>query len=130
MAERLIVCCDGTWNRPEQLDDGRPAPTNVTKFARAIAPHDPSGTRQLCKYIPGVGVEKGTHWRGGIAGFGLSKNVRAAYEWLIENYDPGDELFFVGFSRGAFTARSAVGFVRNCGILRREHASRINEAYR
>ena len=47
----------------------------------------------------------------------------------MQNFEPGDELFFFGFSRGAFTARSTVGFIRNSGILRREHADRVNEAY-
>src|SRR5262249_9085850 len=42
---------------------------------------------------------------------------------------PGDELFFFGFSRGAYTARSAVGFIRNCGILRPEFVDKIDEAY-
>ena len=28
----LVVCCDGTWNTPDDLDDGLPAPTNVLKL--------------------------------------------------------------------------------------------------
>lgn len=43
--------------------------------------------------------------------------------------EPGDEIFFFGFSRGAFTARSTAGFVRNCGILRPDEADRVDEAY-
>jgi hypothetical protein len=38
---------------------------------------------------------------------------------VVDTYEPGDKLYFFGFSRGAYTARSAVGLVRNCGILRR-----------
>ena len=41
-----------------------------------------------------------------------------AYEWLIENYNDGDEIFIFGFSRGAFTARSLAGLVAIDGILR------------
>jgi uncharacterized protein (DUF2235 family) len=48
----------------------------------------------------------------------------------VERYEPGDDLYFFGFSRGAFTARSTVGLVRNCGILRSEHVDRIKQAYR
>jgi uncharacterized protein (DUF2235 family) len=59
----------------------------------------------------------------------LSRNVFDAYHFLIDNYEDGDELYFFGFSRGAFTARSLAGLVRNCGILRRENADRINEAW-
>jgi hypothetical protein len=60
---------------------------------------------------------------------GLSRDVRDVYRVLVQDFEPGDELFFFGFSRGAFTARSAVGFIRNCGILRREHIDRVDEAY-
>ncbi|HHT0124948.1 TPA: hypothetical protein ACTW2L_002533 [Raoultella planticola] len=33
----LLVFCDGTWNTPQQLDDGKPAPTNVVKLRNAVA---------------------------------------------------------------------------------------------
>ncbi|MCH8863342.1 MAG: DUF2235 domain-containing protein [Proteobacteria bacterium] len=32
----LVVCCDGTWNTPDQKDRDRIAPTNVVKMARAV----------------------------------------------------------------------------------------------
>jgi hypothetical protein len=35
----------------------------------------------------------------------------------------------VGFSRGAFTARSTAGFVRNAGILKPQFQDRVAEAY-
>ena len=56
-------------------------------------------------------------------------SLRALYRFIAYNHAPGDELYFFGFSRGAFTARSAAGFIRNAGILRREHADRTNDAY-
>ncbi|MDQ4012021.1 MAG: DUF2235 domain-containing protein [Actinomycetota bacterium] len=129
MPKRLVVCCDGTWNTPDQLIDGRPAPTNVTKVALRVAPKDLSGREQRTFYDRGVGTNRGERIRGGAFGFGLSRNVRDTYRFLVQAFEPGDELFFFGFSRGAFTARSTVGFVRNSGILRREHAGRIDEAY-
>jgi hypothetical protein len=55
--------------------------------------------------------------------------VRSCYRFLVENYEPGDELYFFGFSRGAFTARSTAGLVRNSGILRAAHVDRIKDAY-
>ncbi|MEO9138565.1 MAG: DUF2235 domain-containing protein [Jatrophihabitans sp.] len=67
--------------------------------------------------------------RGGAFGFGLSRDVRDAYRFLVTHFEPGDEVFFFGFSRGAFTARSTAGFVRNCGILRPDEADRVDEAY-
>jgi uncharacterized protein (DUF2235 family) len=121
----LVVCCDGTWDVPDQ-----PTPTNVTKVALAIAPEDRSGREQRTYYHPGVGTNRFERIRGGVFGLGLSGNVRDAYRFLVQNFNPGDEIFFFGFSRGAFTARSTAGFVRNSGILRREHADRLDEAWR
>jgi uncharacterized protein (DUF2235 family) len=129
MPKRLVVCCDGTWNRPDQLDQGIAAPTNVSKLALAVAREDADGVEQAVFYVRGVGTRRLEHLRGGAFGVGLSRNVREAYRFVVSNYEPGDELFFFGFSRGAFTARSTVGLVRNSGILRREHAGRIDEAY-
>ena len=130
MAKRLVVCCDGTWNRPDQRSDGIAAPTNVSKLALAVARADDRGTAQVLHYEPGVGTRRFERIRGGAFGLGLSRNVRDCYRFLVESYEPGDELFFFGFSRGAYTARSTVGLVRNCGILRTEHAGRIRDAYR
>ena len=130
MTKRLVVCCDGTWNRPDQLSGGVVSPTNVSKLALGVAREGRDGTRQLLYYHHGVGTQRFERMRGGALGFGLSRNVRECYRFLVENYELGDELYFFGFSRGAFTARSAVGLVRNAGILRAEHVGRIKEAYR
>ena len=129
MSKRLVIFCDGTWNTPDQESDGRPSPTNVTKLALAVAPTGSDGTEQRVFYHRGVGTSRWERLRGGAFGFGLSRNVKDAYRSIVENYEPGDELFLFGFSRGAFTARSTAGFVRNAGVLRPEHADRVEEAY-
>jgi uncharacterized protein (DUF2235 family) len=55
--------------------------------------------------------------------------VKDTYRFIVENFQPEDELFFFGFSRGAFTARSTAGLVRNAGVLRPECADRLDQAY-
>jgi uncharacterized protein (DUF2235 family) len=127
--KRLVVCCDGTWNRPDHIDQGVAAPTNVAKLALAVADHDDAGNPQLLHYEAGVGTRRFEHLLGGGFGVGLSRNVKECYRFLVENYAPGDELYFFGFSRGAYTARSTVGLVRNAGILRPGHRDRIGHAY-
>jgi uncharacterized protein (DUF2235 family) len=130
MTKRLVVCCDGTWNTADQAGpSGQPCPTNVAKLALSIAATGADGREQRVYYHPGVGTGRWDHIRGGAFGYGLSANVLDAYQFLVDNYEPDDELFFFGFSRGAFTARSAAGFVRNCGILRRRERERIPAAY-
>jgi uncharacterized protein (DUF2235 family) len=127
--KRLVVCCDGTWNRPDHIDQGVAAPTNVAKFALALADHDSEDNPQLLHYQAGVGTRRRERLLGGGLGVGLSRNVQECYRFLVDNYEPGDKLYFFGFSRGAFTARSTVGLVRNAGILMREYRDRIKEAY-
>ncbi len=131
MAKRLVMCCDGTWNTPDEARGGATAPTNVTKLALAVAPLDSAGGEQRVFYHRGVGTgaSRWDHVVGGTFGLGLSRNVRDAYRVISENFEPGDEVFLFGFSRGAFTARSTAGFIRNSGILRPEHADRLDEAY-
>ncbi len=45
MGKRIVICADGTWNRPE-VDLQEDFPTNVLKLARAIMPFAPDGTPQ------------------------------------------------------------------------------------
>lgn len=124
MAKRLVVCCDGTWNVPTQKYR-----TNVAKVARAVRPVSATGIEQRVHYLDGVGTKASERLRGGAFGWGLSEKVREAYRFLVENYEVGDELYLFGFSRGAFTARSLAGLVRNSGILKLAHENRLKEAW-
>lgn len=121
--KRIVIFADGTWNSPEQ--DGA---TNVLQMARAVRP-DAGGSGQIVFYDWGVGTDR-KKLAGGITGAGIDKNIMDCYRFIVHNYNDGDQLFFFGFSRGAYTVRSLAGFIRNCGLLKREFAERIPEAYR
>lgn len=127
--KRLVVCSDGTWNTPDQEDRGTLSPTNVVRTARAVAPTAPDGTCQVVFYDQGVGTARGLERiTGGAFGKGLYRNVQDAYRFLVNNYDEGDEIWLFGFSRGAYTARSCAGLIRNAGLLRKIHAHKFPEA--
>lgn len=127
--KRLVICLDGTWN---QIDSGDA--TNVVKMAQAVALSD-GDTKQVLYYDEGIGTEDGegvldevsNYWDGAF-GHGLMKNLTDAYSFLVLNYEVGDEIFVFGFSRGAFTARSLCGLIRNAGIVDRRHLVNIREA--
>ncbi len=126
---RLIVCADGTWNRPNTPAGGSQSPTNVVKLARSIMPIDSAGISQVTFYRMGVGTDNGADKLfGGAFGHGLDRNLSDCYRFLLHNYVPGDELYFFGFSRGAYTVRSLGGLIRNCGLLRPTSADREAEA--
>lgn len=121
--KRIVILADGTWNSPEQ---GRP--TNVLRMAHSIRP-TAAGVKQVVFYDWGVGSDR-MKLAGGLTGAGIDKNIMDGYRFIVHNYDPGDALFFFGFSRGAYTVRSLAGLIRNCGILRRTFEDRIPAAYR
>lgn len=108
--ERLIVLFDGTWNDPDDL-------TNVYQLSTLIEEYD-GDIRQRFFYEPGVGTSTGDKLRGGLFGYGLSENLLQGYDWLVRHHLAGDEIWVFGFSRGAYTARSLVGLIRKCGLLK------------
>ncbi|MGC8121862.1 DUF2235 domain-containing protein [Marinobacter sp. VGCF2001] len=121
--KNIIICSDGTWQSPES-----DTATHVLRLAEAISPEDAAGNNQVVFYDWGVGTE-GDKFSGGIAGKGIDKNIQDCYRFVVHNYEPGDALYLFGFSRGAYTVRSLAGLIRNCGILRREHAEKVGHAY-
>jgi hypothetical protein len=127
--KRLVLCCDGTWNSADQESDHEPCPTNVVRLGYRVAKRDPAGVAQIVYYDQGVGTGNTIdRLTGGAIGKGLDDNIYDAYRFLICNYEPGDELHFFGFSRGAFTARSVVGMLRKCGILASKHGREYRRA--
>jgi uncharacterized protein (DUF2235 family) len=127
--KRLVICCDGTWNTPDQKDRGVMRPSNVVKLSRWVMPQDRNGVAQKVHYDKGVGtgdiVDRAF---GGLFGVGLAHNIREAYEFLSQNYDDGDQVFLFGFSRGAYTVRRTVGMVRKCQLLPKDLGDEARKA--
>ncbi len=113
MGKRIVLFADGTGNRGGSSPD-----TNVYKVYQALERHDPNN-KQIAFYDIGVGTSQNPYWRGlsGAVGFGFMKNVRDLYRFLARNYDPGDEVFLFGFSRGAATMRAFTGLVASSGLV-------------
>ena len=135
MGKNIVVCLDGTWNQPERLN-GHRAPTNVLKFMRALLPTGRDGRCQVAFYDAGVGTGSAIdRVKGGVFGVGLSQNVLDGYRFIANNYDAGagngepDDIFLLGFSRGAFTARSLAGMLGAVGLLEKRHMDRLPDAF-
>lgn len=93
--KHIVICCDGTWNSPDETDHGIPTQTNVVKVARAVKDAAPDCMEQRTYYDPGVGTRGPFLKRAfdGATGGGLSENVQQAYRYLVSTYEPGDQLF-------------------------------------
>ncbi|WP_313704320.1 phospholipase effector Tle1 domain-containing protein [Massilia sp.] len=131
MGRQLVVCLDGTGNRFSDC------PTNVIRVLRSL-PADPAST--LAYYDQGVGTfglkETLFEWQKlpsricGLAfGWGLRRIVEGAYRFLAQNWQPGDEIFVFGFSRGAFAARALAAMVHAIGLVPAHQAHLFDYAW-
>ncbi|MEM8579409.1 MAG: DUF2235 domain-containing protein [Pseudomonadota bacterium] len=129
---RIAVFCDGTWNSPNI-----PEVTNVRKLYQAVERDPAKG--QVAAYFAGIGVNDQfsgnvrkffNRWGGGAFGWGLDAKVKEAYAFIAQVYQPGDEIYLFGFSRGGFTARSVAGMIRKVGIVADTSPDGINAAFK
>ncbi len=121
--KRIVICFDGTWNRPaeESIPETQQVETNVRRFYESVRPQSADGVKQVKWYDEGVGTKWYDRVIGGGIGAGLEINIVQGYEFLAKEYEEGDEIYVLGFSRGAYTARSLVGMARNCGLIYPKH---------
>ncbi|MEB3213094.1 MAG: DUF2235 domain-containing protein [Leptolyngbyaceae bacterium] len=119
--KRLIVCCDGTWQDRDRSD----FPTNVPRVFDAVFADDydhPSKPTQYAphkkKYIRGLGTDSLLErLPGGAFGKGIDEDILDAYAFLSDCYEPGDQIYLFGFSRGAYTVRSLAGLIYCSGLV-------------
>ncbi len=125
--KKIVILCDGTGNEYGQ---------NNTNVVLAYDVLDKTGS-QLAFYDPGVGTggweyDEGTGKlqaaKDKATGFGLQKNVEDAYRLLMARWEPDDEVYVFGFSRGAFTARALAGMLYKVGLLGPEHENLLEYA--
>jgi uncharacterized protein (DUF2235 family) len=104
--KRIITCSDGTWNKPNTYQDGMQIQANVQRIFDYID-HSAKNIMQIKYYDESIGAEgnKITRIFNGATGKGIDQNILDAYKFICRNYEPGDELHLLGFSKGAYTAR-------------------------
>ncbi|CAH0025163.1 unnamed protein product [Clonostachys rhizophaga] len=131
--KRIIICADGTWQASDISD--KSAPSNVHKLARAVAKNGIDAQGNIVKQIVlyhsalGAGDPPFQKFNYGSIGWGLDGDIRQIYNFISNNYEDGDELFFFGFSRGAFTVRSVAGLICDIGILSALYMSCFTEMW-
>jgi uncharacterized protein (DUF2235 family) len=129
MAKNIVLLSDGTGN-----SSATPFKTNVWRLYNNL---DLAGDAQIAFYDNGVGSAANIISRivGCIFGYGLKRNILDIYGYLCRNYQPGDQIYGFGFSRGAFTIRMMMGMVKRRGLLSftgdaRSFERQINAEYR
>jgi hypothetical protein len=139
MAKNIIFCADGTWNGLGATEgpDLDPDATNVLRFFAALdgdvtpdslrlqdeqekaAVAADGSVAQTSKYIHGVGDSRNAIVKllGGVFGEGFIERIVRGYTFVSRNYEDGDRIYLVGFSRGAYTVRALGGMIAKMGIL-------------
>lgn len=139
MAKNIVVCFDGTWNGVgvDSDRDDVPEDTNILKLYRLLEGETTAETRdlpdeeerfaldangaplQVAKYLHGVGDVANPIGRlfGGAFGAGIVKRIVRGYTFICRHYQPGDRIYLVGFSRGAYTARAVGGMIAKAGLM-------------
>ena len=132
--KRIVVLIDGTWNKEATtgntnvatLDPGNRVVANA--FIKVMAAN---GIAQRVHYHDGVGSE-GDFFKkvlGGAIGVGLKGIIKECYGFVVADYAPGDEIYLIGFSRGAYAARALAGLIGASGIQRQADADTFEVAW-
>lgn len=110
----IIICADGSAKTIKSM-------TNAGRLARAVR-------CESMFYLDGVGTEPGNLILGNVVGRRVDDNVLQCYEFIAMNYEEGDKVILIGYSRGAYTIRSLAGLIYNSGVPRKENVGRLDEA--
>src|SRR4029077_17776217 len=71
-----------------------------------------------------------TRLLGKAIGYGLEADVRDAYVFLMNHFEPEDRVFLFGFSRGAYTVRVVAALLHMYGLLPRGNEPLVPYAIR
>jgi uncharacterized protein (DUF2235 family) len=110
MSKKIVIFADGTGNAFTTQE------SNVWRLYEAL---DTAHSDQIAYYIKGVGTSsiRVLSALDGATGLGVPSNVRELYRFLCRNWQPHDEIFMFGFSRGAFTIRTLIGLIDHQGLV-------------
>ena len=114
-----VVILDGTMS---SLLPGEES--NAGRIFRLLARE--RGTHLNLYYEAGLQWQDWRSTLGVMMGRGLNRQIRRAYGHLSSRYRPGDTIYLIGFSRGAYAVRSLAGAIERVGLLRAEDAIERN----
>ncbi|KAK8057631.1 hypothetical protein PG996_011568 [Apiospora saccharicola] len=116
---KLVLCFDGTGNKFH----GDDSDSNILKIFRCL---DRTAGDQYHYYQPGSLTHTSMaarlrSWyikmKDSAVGSSFDQHVVGGYRFLMRFYSPGDEIYFFGFSRGAYVARFLAEMLDYVGLL-------------
>ncbi len=112
-----VILLDGTFS---SLEAGQES--NIGLIFRLLTEGGQKARRNVY-YEPGLQWEGWRHGWSIIQGHGFDNLICRAYGWLASHYRPGDRIYLLGYSRGAYAVRSLAGMIDRVGLLKRDHAT-------
>jgi len=113
-----LIILDGTMS---SLEPGGETNAGIAyKLAREM------GSALSIYYEPGLQWRTWRSARDIATGRGINRQIRRAYGYLASRYRPGDRIFLMGYSRGAYAVRSLAGVIDLMGLLRADVATERN----
>jgi uncharacterized protein (DUF2235 family) len=123
----FVLCFDGTGNKFSGTDSD----SNILKIYRML---DRTQGNTFHYYQPGIGTyvtssslehtgfyARFKSWydkaKDSAIGTAFADHVMGGYRFLMRYYSPGDDIYFFGFSRGAYTARFLAEMLDHVGLL-------------
>ncbi|KAH7146298.1 hypothetical protein EDB81DRAFT_487121 [Dactylonectria macrodidyma] len=137
---KLVLCFDGTGNKFH----GDDSDSNILKIFRML---DRTANDQYHYYQPGIGTyvvsRSLTHtgirarlssWyqkaKDSAVGSSFDQHVVGGYRFLMRFYNPGDEIYMFGFSRGAYIARFLAEMLDYIGLLSHGNEEMVKFAWK
>jgi hypothetical protein len=117
---RLVVCVDGTWFGPDGIYSGWAG--NISSIFRIWCcvkegeVHDSAGKTWHQERLYVKGIDNLNNWGSkllsGAFGIGVAEQIKNVYKLCCDKAgQPEDEIFFFGFSRGAFVVRAVANLL-------------------
>ncbi|ERF68727.1 hypothetical protein EPUS_07145 [Endocarpon pusillum Z07020] len=123
----FVLCFDGTGNKFSGTDED----SNILKIYRML---DRSDDQLFTYYQPGIGTyissgdldhtsitDRIGSWyskaKDSAIGTSFADHVMGGYKFLMRYYNPGDDIYMFGFSRGSYIARFLSEMVDHVGLL-------------
>ncbi|KAK4101148.1 hypothetical protein N658DRAFT_426017 [Parathielavia hyrcaniae] len=137
---KIVLCFDGTGNKFH----GDDSDSNILKIFRML---DRTASDQYHYYQPGIGtyvvsnrlshtgtVAKIKSWyqkaKDSAIGSSFDQHVVGGYRFLMRFYNPGDEIYMFGFSRGAYIARFLAEMLDYVGLLSHGNEEMVRFAWK
>ncbi|KAM0514522.1 hypothetical protein ACHAPE_006817 [Trichoderma viride] len=140
VARKLVLCFDGTGNKFH----GDESDSNILKIFRML---DRTADDQYHYYQPGIGTyvvssslshtstkARIRSWyqkaKDSAVGSSFDQHVVGGYRFLMRFYNPGDEIYMFGFSRGAYIARFLAEMLDYVGLLSHGNEELVSFAWK